>query len=200
MLQSIAVTVLLAVVVGASAQCTIGDAVGSTRSADIRGQFINLNDPATCSGNLTAWHFCYYRSSIDNDSSTYQLYFTVWRRNVQGNSYVLVSRIQVQGSPNFNAGNVICVDANLPEDQYVPVEQGDVIAVYTPFTLPTVSVLALQPVVTQELYQDTRGVSAFSADQFSQNDLRPESMYGLHLQADISKYQLHDIHFGYRPL
>ena len=183
---------LLAAVAGASAQCTIGDAVQPTRSADIRGQLVNLNNPATCSGNLTAWHFCYYRSSIDNDSSTYQIYFNVWR-NVQGNSYELVSRIQIQGSPDLNAGNVICVDANLSEDQYVPVEQGDVIAVYTPFTLPTVSVLALQPAVPQELFQDTRGVSAFSANQFSRNDLRPENMYGLHLQADISKYvAIHD--------
>ena len=196
MLQGIAATILLHVIVvgGASAQCTIGDAVEPTQSADVSGQFVNLNDPATCSGNLTAWHFCYYRSSIDNDSSIYQLYFKVWR-NVQGNSYALVSTIKIQDSPVLNSENVICMYVPLPVDQYVPVERGDVIAVYTPFTLPTVSVLAMQPAVTQELYQDTRGISAFDATRFSRSDLRPENMYGLHLQADISKYLAKCLHF-----
>lgn len=169
-----------------SGQCTIGETVQPTEAFITNGQYVNLNDPATCSGNLTAWHFCYYRSSIDTGSSMYNIYLRVWR-NVQGNTYNLVSNAAVRGSPNLNVGDVICIDALIAEDQYVQVEQGDVIAVYIPFTIPTVSILASQPAVVQELHQDTRGSAAFTATEFSRNDLRLESTYGLHLQADICK-------------
>ena len=167
-----------------SGQCMIGNEVQPTEAITTNGQYVNLNNPATCSGNLTAWHFCYYRSSIDTGSLMYSIYLRVWR-NVQGNTYNLISNAEVRGSPNLNAGDVICIDALIAEDQYVQVEQGDVIAVYMPFTIPTVSILA--SAVVQELHQDMRGSVAFSATQFNRNDLRIVNTYGLHLQADICK-------------
>lgn len=164
----------------------MGESVEPTEAFITNGQYVNLNDPASCSGNLTAWHFCYYRSSIDTTAPTYSVYLRVWR-NRQGNTYNLVSTAEVRGNPNQNAGDLVCVDATLTEDQYIPVQQGDVIAVYLPFTIPTVSVLASEPAVVQELHQDMRGSTAFSSTEFRRSDLRIVNTYGLHLQADICK-------------
>ncbi len=179
------VLVFVAVAIARS-QCIVGDTVEATESFITNGQYVNLNEPASCSGNLTAWHFCYYRDSIDTTSTIYTIFLRVWRK-VQGSRYSLVSTAEVRGTPNQNAGDIICVNATLTEDQYVSVEQGDVIAVYLPFTIPTVSLLASGPAVPQELHQDMRGSTAFSATELRRSDLTAVTIYGLHLQADIGK-------------
>ena len=170
-------------------ECTLGDIVEPTIPFIAGGQYVNLDSPATCSGNLTAWHYCYYRSSIDSTSTTYSLWFRVWRKN-GGNTYDLVSNYTVAGSPNRAAGNVVCEDVLLAENEFTAVEEGDVIAVYIPFSLDTVSVLPFRP-TTGRVHHDTRGSSAFLENQFQRNeDLNRDIALGMHLYADICKYSV----------
>lgn len=167
-------------------ECTLGDTVEPNIPFIASGQYINLDSPAVCSGNLTAWHYCYYRSSIDSTSLTYSLWFRVWR-NSGGNTYSLVSTYPVDDVPNRAAGNVICEDIFLAENEFIAVEEGDIIAVYIPFSLDTVSVLAFRPSSGQRVHQDTRGSGAFFQNQFQRNDLNRDISLGMHLYADICK-------------
>lgn len=62
---------------GASGDCMLGNPLNSTSQADEIGHFLDLDQPASCSGILVAWHFCYYADAVPLGTST--AFFRVWR-------------------------------------------------------------------------------------------------------------------------
>ena len=67
-------------------ECALGSSLNSTSRSEETGHFLDLSQPATCSGNLVAWHFCYYANTV-MPNEVLGITFRVWRPQ-NGNRYV----------------------------------------------------------------------------------------------------------------
>lgn len=151
-------------------------------------QYINLDHPATCRGNLTMWHFCYYPGNDD----TFTIEFRVWRAT-RGRS--LFTRIHsdertitsIRGS--LNQLVLICEDIPLTEDEYIHIEPNDVVGIHIPL-FSSVSAVGMyqSPPDGVGVYRDGRStLSTLLSSSAERNDLTELPTASLHLYADISK-------------
>ena len=168
--------------------CTLGtlppDPVASNPHIE-SGQFFDFSHPVTCGGNITTWHFCYYTSTVASDRR-YSLWFRVWRQ-ISGNNFNLVGETAVRReAPTDITSVVICEDAMLDVDAYISVMEGDILAVYVPFTLSTVSIIG-SGVSGSSLHADNRNLlSVFQGTTVNRQD-NTDRMSGLalYLYSDI---------------
>ena len=58
--------------------CTLGSPLDATSRSGRIGHYLDLDQPATCSGKLVAWHFCYYANTV-SPGSVLAITFRVWR-------------------------------------------------------------------------------------------------------------------------
>ena len=174
--------------VGVSQTC-IGNDDGELSVESSIGFFMNDASPATCSGTLTQWRYCYYTGQTQNGATArLGLY-----RNVGTNSYDLVSGSvtlvtvsSVPSSPSFVCGAVA-------PPQNVAVMPGDIIGA----CLPSASnAIALLSYVSQIMLEEakSRAFSSPSCDALLQSttnlghvgDWRSRS-HLLHVYADIGE-------------
>ena len=169
-----------------TADCILGNNVDPTLPLVTSGQFINIDRPAKCHGNITAWHFCYYPSSVlSTDVNTFVVWFRIWRPTT-GNSYQLIFNFQKFGITVERRDSIEC---ETTEAQNVTIQPGDVIGIYMPDAISTVSALAFDPPAEQAgVFMDTRGdtVQLLSVG-IQQRNLARRSNIGLHLYASTSK-------------
>ena len=149
------------------------------------GQLFDLNHPAICTGNLTAWHFCYYTATVALNQH-YSLWFRVWRPN-RGNRFIRIDQtvVQMSAQTSNDGSSTICEDFTLAESAYIPVMEGDVLAVYVPFTVSTVSVIS-RGVNGSDLFIDDRSmIDMFQATSVRRRDTSPAAGLAIQVYADI---------------
>lgn len=156
-----------------------------------QGQYLDLQNPLSCSGNLTAWHFCYYTAAMppadfSSHNTFHWAWLRVWRRV---NSSVLLQQIhdhQVRlrnGSPNTS---FLCQDEVLSEPESI--QAGDILGVYLPVT-PILPVPVIgQGISGYSLFRDTRDNSdAFSSKILSTDSLLMQNNFVLHVDVEMGK-------------
>ena len=189
--------------------CILGSTeVTETNFLNGGGQYLDFGHPAPCTGNLTAWHFCYYAADIsltsDGEVRTYVVEFRVWR-TVDGNSFsrVHVDRLTMAIAPPSNGQTLICETATLSPP--LDVLTNDILGVYV-FTTNTLG----EPlhIIARDTSDfgvrfDTRDNGSldfipFNSDTVNINDLENRPTLGLHLYADIGQFIIYER--VYRPL
>ena len=156
---------------------------------DQDGQYLDLQHPAPCTGNLTAWHFCFYTSSVV-EGNLYSIYFRVWRPT-NGNAWKHVHQYQLNlragGQSGSNTGLLVCENVALNPQEYFRVQQNDILGVYLPVLVNSLPIIA-EDVRGSQLYYDTRqNFEPFTDDRVQRNNLREILLLALHLDADIGE-------------
>ena len=112
---------LVSVVRSQSCSATVfGTDLPETHSSTTTGLFINTQSPASCSGILTLWHYCFYN---ENAGRTGRARFAIYRRNF-ANSYSRVYRenqitVSIPSSPSFSCRTLTPSQSNFqvePDD------------------------------------------------------------------------------------
>ena len=173
-----------------SSQCTVGSTL-TTEGEPLSEsrQYINLDRPAPCRGNITAWHLCYFPRGENRD---FEVEFRVWRP-LQGSLYERAhseERTIPRRAGNSNA-KLLCEDITLTKEEYFPVEPNDVVGIYIPPSLFT-DIAAVGTFGSGSdavgIHEDTRSsFSTLASTTVRRSDLRNINTAGLYLFADISK-------------
>ena len=90
------------------------------------GIYIDPSSPASCSGQITKWSFCYHYNS-ESGTSLFLIGLQVWQINNLNESMRIsesIVSIEVMNLVNFQ-----CVDKELSPDKYINITEGDVLAV-----------------------------------------------------------------------
>ena len=150
-------------------------------------QYLDFGNPAACNGNLTAWHFCYYAADIDQ-SDTYVVFFRVWRAS-EGNSFDLIDTytLSMAIDPPSNGPTLICENVTLSTP--LDIQRNDIMGVYTPVLLVRpLHIVARDTTTNFGIFADTRnGITTFSSQSTTTDNLENRTTLGLHLYADIGK-------------
>ena len=151
-------------------------------------QYINLNNPAQCRGNITAWHLCYYPRATTDE--TFSVRLRVWRPT-RGSLFSQLSSAEVTLTPT-NSGEelLVCEDMTLAAEEYIQVEHDDVIGIYIPessfSSVSTVGVFNNPPPPGVGIHRDSRSsIITFISSSVERRDLVMLRTAGLHLYADI---------------
>ena len=121
---------LVSVVRSQSCSATVfGTDLPETHSSSSRGLFINAQSPASCSGILTLWHYCFYN---ENAGSTGRARFAIYRRD-SANSYSRVYTedqitVSIPSSPSFSCTTLTPSQSNFqvePDDIILACIDGD---------------------------------------------------------------------------
>ena len=173
----------------AASQCTAGSVqttAGEPRSES--GQYINLDHPAVCRGNLTTWNFCYYPGSED----VYTVHFRVWRPTRGRSRFTLIHTNQRTIRVRNNQSVLNCENITLNEENYVQIEPDDVVGIYIPL-LSSFSAVGMyqSPQEGAGVYHDRSALSILINLPIERNDLTKLKNAVLHLYADIGKSIFH---------
>ena len=113
---------LVSVVRSQSCSATLfGTDLPKTHSSSRKGLFINTQSPASCSGILTLWHYCFYNEYAGDDGIAR---FVIYRRD-SANSYSRVYREErvlvssIPSSPSFSCHTLTPSQSNFqvePDD------------------------------------------------------------------------------------
>ena len=113
-----------------------GGALGDNRYMQQRGVrrrnalFLNIGNPASCSGNINSFKYCYY--SPEDSAPSYSFNFAVYRESGSNSgSYnnispvFVVQRTLSDVTTELGGGGFVCVDFTV--NDHVPVNTGDVL-------------------------------------------------------------------------
>ena len=146
--------------------------------------FMNDASPATCSGTLTQWRYCYYTGQTQPGATArLGLY-----RNVGTDSYELVSgsetQVTVSSVPSSSFSSFVCGAVAPPQN--VAVMPGDIIGA----CLPESNAIALLSDVSQNMLQEssTCDTQALKSEINPTSDDWSSQSYLLHVYADIGEY------------
>ena len=91
------------------------------------GLFIDLDNPATCSGVITEWNVCYYNPRRFNFEDRLQITLQIWRFEEQVGTQLAtqVATVTVPEEPE----TFQCITIPLGQDEYMNITEGDVIGV-----------------------------------------------------------------------
>ena len=171
------------------ADCILGNQVGPVSRHTTGGQYIDLLHPVQCSGDLIAWHFCYYSEDI-TQSGMHIVFFRVWRPANENNLDRVYEHTQ-EMDLDPSADGFVCVDVPLDPDNYFEVVENDRLAVYIARTNTLGRPLHIISSGTTGfgLFRDNRdgGFVSFSSEVVATTDLQEMLDLGLHLYADIGK-------------
>ena len=174
------------------ADCILGNQVGQVSLHNTGGQYIDLLHPVQCSGDLIAWHFCYYSEDIQDDD-TYIVYFRVWRPADANNFNRVHEHTQEMDLDESDSNEFVCMDVPLDPDNYFEVVENDRLGAYVKRTNINGRPLHIISSGTTGLglFRDTRGggfdFTPFTSEVVATSDLEEMTDLGLHLYADIGK-------------
>ena len=156
------------------------------------GNYLDLNHPAQCRGNVTAWLFCHYPQtySIQTQGYVYRAFFRIWRpTDSTGYMYSLIyEHIQTTAVDNNDIDEeFLCVNVSL-SGRNVAVKKGDVIGVLIPdfssLAIPGLSMIA-NNVEGYGLFRQTQPLSYENIPIYT-SSLQEEPFLGLHLHTDVT--------------
>ena len=173
------------------------------RTARNRDNFyLNVADPASCSGIINYFSYCYYRPEVATQLRSYVFTFAIYRENssVDGtydvvSSVFIAQRTSSDVTTDLGSGNFACVDFTVNDP--VPVNAGDVLGACV--SDPLVGVLVRQLDIVGRLIDGERGSSMLLRTDEATGctpDSVPSSVIPskmsesrlLHLYANIGRY------------
>ena len=171
--------------------CNLGNTeVPETSFLDSGGQYLDFGNPANCTGNLIAWHFCYYAADIA-ESDSYAAQFRIWRMT-DGNNFQRIHDydLRMDIDPPSNGEILLCDTATLSTP--LNVQENDILGTFIS-PIPAFGFLPLHIIASDTddfgLLADTRGpITAFTSTTLSTDNLQSRTTIGLHLYADIGKF------------
>ena len=90
------------------------------------GVYIDPSSPASCSGQITKWSFCYHHNS-ESGTGPFRIGLQVWRiNNLDEGMRISDSIVSIEV---MNLVNFQCADKELSPDEYINITEGDVLAV-----------------------------------------------------------------------
>ena len=126
------ITALL--VLNVNGNCTLGRTdLEETTSNPTAGLYIDIDNPAVCSGQITAWNLCYYNprpSIIQPSVSTVQISLQIWRLNEPQNGAQVGAHVETVTIPQAPE-SFQCITIELSPEDYMNVSVGDFIGVCT---------------------------------------------------------------------
>ena len=111
-------------------ECTLGRSdLSPTSPNPAPGLFIDRDNPAPCSGQIIRWRICYYNPRKFSRRDSLQVLLQTWRLNTICGSRIssYYSKLDIPQQPD----DFQCVNINVDPTEYINVQQGDYIAVYT---------------------------------------------------------------------
>ncbi len=117
-------------ILAVSGDCTLGrsDIVQTTPNPN-PGLYIDISNPALCSGYIRRWNICYYSPRVVNFLSNLQIGLQVWRFDQARQNGVLIANYPVtitvpEPPPEFR-----CVRVEVNQEQFINVTAGDFLGV-----------------------------------------------------------------------
>ena len=160
--------------------------VQGSRSS-MRGQFVDLDHPITCSGMLASLQFCFYTGGLDEDQSSFKVYFRIFRYDPEEG----ILRQTHFLDRNFHVGEArqsfMCLNHYYDVTENVFVLSGDYVAVYIASLSPPLPVLGTN-IPRMKVYRDMRIITTqFFSTTVSLSMLEPQEDTVFHVSAEISK-------------
>ena len=178
----------------ANAECVFGtEPIEQSTLHDTGGQYLDLNNPATCNRTITSWHYCYHSESMTGNGD-YNVWVRIWS-SVDGTTYIRQrdDLFSVQLQPQTSTG-LICNNVTLSEP--IEILPGDIIGVYIPDgnlpagepQTPLHVTASTSNETAYRLHYDTRPRrQPFRRDNVDVDDLMEIRGLALHLYANIGE-------------
>lgn len=156
------------------------------------GNYLDLNHPAQCPGNVTAWYFCHYPGtySIQTEGYVYRAFFRIWRlTDGQDCMYSLFYEHIQLATVDYTdiEEQFLCVNVSL-SGRNVTIKKGDVIGVLIPdlssLAIPGLSMIA-NNVEGYGLFRETRPLT-FENISIYTSSLQEQPSLGLHLHIHVT--------------
>ena len=125
-------TITALLVLSVNGDCTLGRTdLEETSTNPIPGLYIDTNNPAVCSGQITAWNLCYYnpRLFIQSPISTLQISLQIWRFDEPRNGVRVGAHVETVTIPQ-TPDTFQCITIELSPDEYMDVSAGDFMRVF----------------------------------------------------------------------
>ena len=146
---------------------------------------MDLEYPLTCSGNIIAWHFCYY---TDNTTSSQELHVYLRVYRYQSPTHLIqIHQVATYLELEDNSHSFLCTSENLSQEEYLSVQAGDYLAAYIPILTEPLQIVGNE-VPQSALFRDTRIFpQPFTLSTVPLSELERVEGGFLHLQADVGK-------------
>ena len=177
-------TITALLVLNVNGDCILGRTDLIETSANPNpGLYIDIGNPALCSGQITAWNLCYYnpRPSILPSVSTLQISLQIWRFDGPQNGVRVGTHVETVTIPE-TPESFQCIKIELSPDEYMNVSAGDFIGVLMnrDAVLPVVgniedSTLLFSP------------ANLFVPTELNMDNIQTRSRNALHVTAEIGK-------------
>ena len=120
--------------------CTVGRSdQGPISPKPSPGLYIDRLHPASCSGQITQWNFCYFNPRNFHDRDRVQIHFQVWRFNSPQRGVQVADHVVTINIPE-EPEEFQCETITLDQDSYMNITEGDYLGVQLLFNrvLPVV--------------------------------------------------------------
>ena len=158
--------------------------------------YIDLDHPAKCSGYINQLHYCYYAtnfSSFVKDNPVHQAIVQIWREDLNIGELYQVHKYELsQNTSQDHRNDFVCRNETLKPNDYINIEENDVIGVTLPIHTLTPAPLQLISINPTGfgLYFEPLTPSSIKRVKVSSLIHYKESV--LHLFADISELSCDD--------
>ena len=159
------------------------------------GVYIDISNPALCSGQITQWNLCYYNPrEFANHTDILDIGLQVWRPDNQVEARILMLVDDHEASVDIpqKPDNFQCTSIELDQDEYTNITAGDFLGVRLSFAavLPVVnSYQQPDPPAPMIVFEKVR---LFSPSSIEIDRQSPEvallTSHGIHVTADIGKF------------
>ena len=156
--------------------------------------YFDLDHPATCSGYISQLHYCYYATNFNGfvrDNPVHQAIVQIWRENLNTGELYWVQEYELsQDTSQDNRDDFICRNETLKPNEYLSIEENDVIGVTLPIHTLTPPLQLISTNTTGfGLYFEP--LSSRSIKTVKASSLVLHKELALHLSADISEFVLY---------
>ena len=169
--------------------CTLGRTdLEETSAIPFPGLFIDLDNPATCSGQVLQWRLCYYNPSNFHFERDLTIGLQVWRFDQQQRRGSLVGQNILVVTIPEELENFQCITLDPSEDEPpLNITQGDLLGVTLrqDFVLPVVATAPNQSPAPRMLFTQPSVFTVTEVDRDDAVSVQVTSV--LHLTAEIGK-------------
>ncbi len=167
--------------------------------------YFDLDHPAKCSGYISQLHYCYYATNFKGfvgDNPVHQAFVQIWREDSNtGELYRVHTYDLSQDTSQDHRDDFICRNKTLKPNDYISIEENDVIGVTLPIHTLTPGPLQLISTNSTGFGLYLEPLSSSSIKRVKVSSLMRHKELVLHLSADISELSQHTYNtLSHRPV
>ena len=153
--------------------------------------YIDLDHPAKCSGYISQLHYCYYATNFSGfvkDNPVHQAIVQIWREDLSTAELYQVHEYELsQDTSQDHRNDFVCRNETLNPNDYISIEENDVIGVTLPIHTLTPAPLQLVSTNTTGFGLYLEPLTSSSNKRVKISSLMRHKEFVLHLSADISE-------------